>query len=73
MLACREGHQSVAMILLEKGANRQLLNKVSKYILLLIMKKSINQFINLDHINRNITNLIKINAIVIFVEVLMDP
>ena len=45
MLACQEGHQSVAMILLEKGADRQLLNKVSKYILLLYYEK--NLLINL--------------------------
>ena len=29
MLACQEGHQSVAMTLVEKGADRQLFNKVS--------------------------------------------
>ena len=29
MLACQKGHQSVAMTLVEKGADRQLFNKVS--------------------------------------------
>ena len=41
MLACQEGHQSIAMILLEKGADKQIFNKVSKYILLLHYEKNL--------------------------------
>ena len=31
MLACQQGHYSIAILLLEKGANKQLHNKVSLY------------------------------------------
>ena len=35
MLACKEGHQSTAILLLEKGADKQLHNKVSLYIIII--------------------------------------
>ena len=45
MLACLRGHQSVAMILLEKGDNIQLHNKVSLYITkYIILCKKINLY-----------------------------
>ena len=36
MLACQEGHQSIVILLLEKGADKQLQNKVSLYIIMYI-------------------------------------
>ena len=37
MLACQEGHQSIVILLLEKGADKQLQNKVSLYIIMYII------------------------------------
>ena len=35
MIACQKGHLSTATLLLEKGADKQLHNKVSLYIIII--------------------------------------
>ena len=44
MLACQEGHQSIVILLLEKGADKQLQNKVSLYIIMYIILQGQEKF-----------------------------
>ena len=45
MLAAEDGHKDVVFILTEKGANLDLVNKVSVYVDMLYKKVSITDFL----------------------------